>query len=64
MTRKQFIKGFEAKRFASYRAEVKAGTMRDSEAAMGLACVHADAIQLWRKHRADYLRMKPEDLFK
>lgn len=63
MKRAEFITGFVAERERSYRANVKLGTMRQSEAAMGMADSEKDAAKLWRKHRADYSRMSFETLF-
>jgi len=62
MKRAEFIKHFVTLRKRHYHSEVKAGRMRWSEAAMGMADAEADAIRSWRKGRATLSTMSVQEL--
>lgn len=52
MKKAEFVSAFIARREAAYRLQVKAGLMRESEAAMGMADAPKDAAAFWKRHRA------------
>lgn len=63
MKKAEFIAGFTEQRRTSYKAEVKAGKMRPSEAAMGLASADQEAAKLWRKHSGAFRNVSAKELF-
>lgn len=53
MKRAEFIEQFKRRRERSYKRAVRNGSMRLSEAVMGIAFAEDDARKLWRKLRRE-----------
>lgn len=64
MKRAEFVKGFVRSVEQHCDKQVKAKTMRPSEACMGIADAPERAKQVWRKHRKALLALSAEEFFK
>lgn len=62
MTRDEFIIWFLERRKANYKEAVRRGTMRPSEAAMGMVEGNRAAVKAWKKSRSTLEGMRVEDL--
>ncbi len=63
MKRPEFIYRFTQMRKRNYQKQVDAGTMRISEAVMGMADAEKDAKAFWRKHQSSFAIAQPEDIW-